>query len=169
MTSDDYQQWTQPEAISSSGVLFSPMVTFTIGPKNNVHAVFADNFNGTFHLMYTKLDVSGELPGWTTPVPVAQSIINNGTSRGSVTYPNISVDENSDLYLLYLDGQEPFSSGSLIRCKASFEISSFFVSAPGFDFEAEVHVRGLVLCVMPNESINVIEARKPSPSLRKGG
>ncbi len=108
VTSDDYQQWTPPEAISSSGVLFSNMVSFTIDPQNNVHAVFSDNFNGTFHIMYTKLDVSGTVTGWTTPIPVAQSII----FRGAITYPNISVDENSDLYLLYLDGQEQFSGGS---------------------------------------------------------
>ena len=108
VTSNDYQQWTTPEAISSSGVLFSTMVSFTIDPQNNVHAVFSDNYDGNFHIMYTKLDVSGELTGWTTPIPVARSII----FRGSITYPNISVDENSDLYLLYLDGQEPFSGGS---------------------------------------------------------
>ena len=97
VTSENYEQWTEPESISSSGVLYDAMISFTIDPLNNVHAVFSDNFTpGDIRIMYTKLILSGESTGWTTPIPVANSIAN-----GIVEYPNISVDENSDLYLLY--------------------------------------------------------------------
>ncbi|MEE9169703.1 MAG: Ig-like domain-containing protein [bacterium] len=107
VSSEHYQQWTTQEAISSSGVLFDSMVSFTIDNLDQVHVAFTDNFEpGDIRAMYTKFVIAGEATGWTTPIPVAQSII----TGGGVDYPNLSVDENGDLYLFYRDNQEQLGS-----------------------------------------------------------
>jgi hypothetical protein len=107
VTSENYQEWAAPEAISTSGVLFDAMVTFVIDRLDQVHAAFSDNFEpGDIRIMYTKFVIAGEATGWTTPIPVAQSLV----TGGGTNYPNLSTDENGDLYLLYRDNQEPLAS-----------------------------------------------------------
>lgn len=121
VTSVDYQQWTPQEAVSSSGVLYDGMTSFTIDAQNNVHAVFSDNFTpGDIRVMYTKFIASGESTGWTTPIPIAQSIVPGGFT----SYTNISVDENMDLYVLYRDSQEASSSSFSKALQKNYDYES---------------------------------------------
>lgn len=123
VASDDYLTWTEPEAISSSGVLYDGMLSFTIDSQNNAHAVFSDNYTpGDIRIMYTQFIASGESTGWTTPAPVVKSVV----FGGQTSYPNISVDDDGQLYLLYRDSQAASGSsfGKALQLKRQDERQS---------------------------------------------
>ena len=118
ISSEDFETWTPPKAISTSGVLYDGMVSFVIDNIGRIHAVFADNFTpGDIRIMYTR----GFHSNWTTPVPVAKSL-----TGGNVSYPSISVDNLNNLYLAYRDDMEGGHMGKLAHVEPNEEFEGSF-------------------------------------------
>jgi len=107
VSSDDYQQWNPSLNVSNSGALYDSFHSFVIDSKDQVHLVYADNFTpGDIRVMYTYL--SGNI--WQTPIPAAKSI-----TGGNVSYPNLSIDGQDQLYLVYRDDMEGPNLGKLVK------------------------------------------------------
>lgn len=107
VSSEDYQNWSTSQAVTTSGVLYDSFISFVVDFKDQVHLVYSDNYTpGDIRILYTKF-VNGF---WNPPNPVAKSI-----TGGNVSYPCISVDENNDIYLVYRDDMSSGSLGKLIK------------------------------------------------------
>jgi hypothetical protein len=107
VNSNDYQLWSSPQAATTSGILYDSFVSFAVDYQDQIHLVYADNYSpGDIRIMYTKYSAGF----WKPPIPVAKSI-----TGGNVSYPNIAVDENNDIYLVYRDDMETGSLGKLMK------------------------------------------------------
>ena len=107
ISSEDYQNWTNSSAVSSSGALYDGLISFVVDSSDQIHVVYADNFTpGDIRILYSRY-ADGI---WQAAVPVAQS-----TTGGIVSYPNISADENKDIYLVYRDDMKTSALGKLVQ------------------------------------------------------
>jgi|GEM_PF-827454 len=123
VTSEDYQTWSSPRAISQSGVLYDGLVSFTIDSDDRVHVVFSDNYTpGDIRIMY----VSGVDENWSDPIPVAQS-----ATGGNVSYPFLAADNRNDLYLVYRDDMASGNVGKLGKRAYSGEAIALPLQKPG--------------------------------------
>ncbi len=106
-SSEDYGQWTTAQNVSNSGVLYDSFHSFVIDPFDQIHLVYSDNFTpGDIRIIYKRFADNI----WDSPIPVARSI-----TGGFVNYPNLSIDNQGDLYLVYRDDMTSPGLGKLIQ------------------------------------------------------
>lgn len=92
--SSDYQNWTAPEAVTTSGVLYDNLPAMVIDDQGRVHLAYSDNYTpGDIRIMYRVY----ENGAWSTAIPIARS------ATGNVLYPCLSCDSRGTLFMLYLD------------------------------------------------------------------